>query len=415
MQPPAAAQDREPVASPRLRALAAAVEAGDAHALDDFWREVGRVGAPLVEEHASPDRNVVTFVYRGGTATRSVRLSSRLNSLLVQGIEPDIEALGQLERLAGTDVWHLSFVVRRDLRVSYRFEVLESAADGTTVETLDPLNRRVYRPDRDALRASLLELPGAPSQPWHERTEELGTWRQFKVADGRGDGTDVFAYLPADFDRRRARAYPVLIGLDSYSFGIGMPGALILDHLIATRVIPPTVMLAANVPAGQGLDQMERTAQYVADHLLPELRDELNLSADATHVVIAGTSRRGLIAAYTAFSRPQSVANVVSLSGSFYWKPDGEVEYEWLTHRFATEDMRPLRLFMAAGSLETVVTPTNRGHYMVASNRHLRDVLLARGYDLTYWEFTGVHSDLNWQDGLARGLTTLLGPPAPRR
>lgn len=70
--------------------------------------------------------------------------------------------------------------------------------------------------------------------------------------------------------------------------------------------------------------------------------------------------------------------------------------------------MPPLRQFIAAGSLETVVTPTNRGHYMVASNRHLRDVLLARGYDLTYWEFTGVHSDLNWQDRLARGLTTLL-------
>jgi enterochelin esterase-like enzyme len=324
-----AAQDRETMASPRLRALAAAVEAGEARALEDFWREVGRVGAPLVEEHASPERSIVTFVYRGGTATRSVRLSSGLNSLLVQGIEPDFEALGQMERLAGTDVWHLSFVVRLDLRVSYRFEVLDGAGDSTSVETLDPLNPRVYRRDREALRASLLELPGAPLQPWHERDEELGTWRRFKVVDGQGQENDVFAYLPGGFDRRRPQAYPVLIGLDSYSFGIGMPGALILDHLIETRVIPPTVMLAANVPAGQGLDQMERTAEYVAGHLLPELREELNLSVDPARVVIAGTSRRGLIAAYTAFARSESVGNVLSLSGSFYWKPDGEVEYEW--------------------------------------------------------------------------------------
>lgn len=407
------AQDRQAPASPAIRALASALAGSGPKALDDFWGDVARNGAPLVEPHRSRDSSLVTFVYRGGPAVRSVRLSSGLNALLIERIEPDLQAIGRMQRLAGTDLWHLSLVVGRNLRVSYRFDVATS--EDTSQEVLDPLNQRVYRPDREALRASLLELPGAPPQPWHERDEELGTWRQRKMVDMRGRENDVFVYLPAGFDPQRAEPYPVLVGLDSYSFGIGMPGALLMDHLIATKAIPPTVMLAANLPGGSGLDQMDVSAEYVAERLLPQLRAELNLTSDPRRVVIAGTSRRGLIATYTAFARPQAVGNVLALSGSFYWKPEGETEYEWLTHRFATEEIRPLRLFLAVGNLETVVTATNRGHYMLGTNRHLRDVLLARGYDLEYWEFAGAHSDLSWQDALARGLVALLGGDAARR
>ena len=71
---------------------------------------------------------------------------------------------------------------------------------------------------------------------------------------------------------------------------------------------------------------------------------------------------------------------------------------------------RPVQLYVAAGELETVVTPGNAGHYMVATNRHFRNVLLAAGYRFTYRELNGVHSELNWQDGLAEGLIRLIGP-----
>ena len=408
------AQDQQALASPTLRALAAAVDARGTEALADFWREVERIGSPLVEK-TSQDSVLLSFVYRDGPGVQSVRLSSGLNSLLVEGIGPDFRTMGGMRRLSGTDIWYLSFGVPRDVRASYRFEVADTTSDGTLTEVLDPFNPRVYRPDRAALRASLVEMPGAPAQPWHERGKELGTWRQRKVVDMQGRENDVFVYLPAGFDAQRTEPYPVLVGLDSYSFGVGMPGALIMDHLIATNAIPPTVMLAANLPAGGGLAQMNMTAEYVADRLLPTLRTELNLTSDPRRVVVSGTSLRGLIATYTAFERPDAAGNVLSLSGSFYWKPDGQSAYEWLTHRFATEEMKPVRLFVAVGTLETVVTRTNRGHYMLATNRHLRDVLLARGYQLDYWEFAGAHTDLSWQDGLARGMVSLIGDGSPRR
>ena len=41
-------------------------------------------------------------------------------------------------------------------------------------------------------------------------------------------------------------------------------------------------------------------------------------------------------------------------------------------------------------------------------NRHLRDVLLAKGYDVIYREVGGGHDFVHWRAMLADGLMTLL-------
>jgi uncharacterized protein (TIGR03067 family) len=44
-------------------------------------------------------------------------------------------------------------------------------------------------------------------------------------------------------------------------------------------------------------------------------------------------------------------------------------------------------------------------------SRHLRDVLLAKDYEVHYQEFAGGHDFLNWRGSLAEGLLVLLGTP----
>jgi enterochelin esterase-like enzyme len=53
---------------------------------------------------------------------------------------------------------------------------------------------------------------------------------------------------------------------------------------------------------------------------------------------------------------------------------------------------------------------------MVSVARHLRDALLARGYDVAgYRERAGGHDFVNWRQALPDALIALLGPPATRR
>jgi enterochelin esterase family protein len=50
------------------------------------------------------------------------------------------------------------------------------------------------------------------------------------------------------------------------------------------------------------------------------------------------------------------------------------------------------------------------GGNIIETSRHLRDVLIAKGYPLTYREFAGDHDRINWRGSLADGLIALLAP-----
>ena len=43
------------------------------------------------------------------------------------------------------------------------------------------------------------------------------------------------------------------------------------------------------------------------------------------------------------------------------------------------------------------------------TNRHLRDVLIAKGYSVQYQEFNGNHTYVNWRGSFGDGLVSLIG------
>ena len=69
-----------------------------------------------------------------------------------------------------------------------------------------------------------------------------------------------------------------------------------------------------------------------------------------------------------------------------------------------------LRFHLEAGLLEG--RPRPEGPSLLEANRHLRDVLQAKGYAVEYREFNGGHSVLSWRDALADGLLSLLATPS---
>jgi enterochelin esterase-like enzyme len=376
-----------------------------------FWSKVRQTGTPLVEPSSRDNYQLVTFVFRGGDDVERVRLDAPFNGLFVKTIAVDHMSLGQLTRLAGTDVWYISADIPADLRAPYAFAVAMRGA-GKTVQALDSLNPRAYAPGTRFAR-SLLELARAPTQPWRAISPR-GQWIELTVESvAIGGSRPIHVYLPPSYDPNRAEPYPVLVGMDAVTFRAPLiPVDRILDYLASQKRIPETVLIL-NPDVGpigdtRGYDPV---VTFVVDEVLAAVRRRVRISNRPHDAVVTGTSRRGLVSSYVAFARPDAVGKVLSLSGSYYWRPGGSAEFEWLPRLYAASERRPIRLYVAAGSLETVVTDANRGHYLLATNRHMRDVLMARQYDFQYVEPAGVHSEVNWEDQLAAGLAWLWSRP----
>ena len=78
-----------------------------------------------------------------------------------------------------------------------------------------------------------------------------------------------------------------------------------------------------------------------------------------------------------------------------------------MAKEFLASPKLPLRFYLAAGTFE--VDHEGGGGEILESTRHLRDVLLAKGYQVHYEQFVGGHDGLSWRGALADGLINLLG------
>jgi len=155
-------------------------------------------------------------------------------------------------------------------------------------------------------------------------------------------------------------------------------------------------------------------ADFLAKELVPWVRQNYRVTADPNRTIIAGSSLGGLAASFTALRHPAIFGNVLSQSGVYSASPTNEnsenwEESEWLTRQFVTSPKLPVRFYLEAGLLESVLKPGLGTVSSLAANRHLRDVLVAKGYTVHYREFNGGHDYVNWRGTLADGLLLLIG------
>ncbi len=150
--------------------------------------------------------------------------------------------------------------------------------------------------------------------------------------------------------------------------------------------------------------------QFLAEELMPVVRQRKPGTSDASRVVVGGSSSGGLAAVYAALERPEVFGNVLSQSGAFWMPRDvsDPVQREfippktWLVDEFIERSPIPIRFWMEVSQFESAAK-------MLGPNRQLRDVLRAKGYSVTYRELFYGHDYLHWRDSLAEGLICLLG------
>lgn len=366
-------------------------------ALTDFWQEVTN-HSPLVEQDPHDDRLcLITFLWHGDSETKWIGLLGGFRGQGESGFQ----------RFRETDLWYVTQRFPRDARFGY---ALNDSGKGYGK---DPLN-----PQWIAGR-SVVELPGAPPEPWIRPIPGVAKGIvSHKSVHSSGLNADrpVGVYTPAGFNPR-GRPYDLLIVFDGEDYGDKsdalVPTPVILDNLIGSLKIPPVVAILVDNLEDRGGDLLcsARFEDFLANELVPWAETNYHTSNDPERVTVIGASYGGLSAACTGYRHSDVFGNVLSLSGTFSYFPgwnldttDFGVNTNWVAQQFSSAPKLPIRFFLSVGRFEGGPVWS-----LLRENRRLRDVLLAKGYQVRYWEYSGNHDALTWRDSLADGLIDLLG------
>jgi enterochelin esterase-like enzyme len=414
--------------SPRLVGLVKALDGGEAHAIEKFWKEV-QDHAPLVEPVTdTPHVSWVTFLFRGDVTTRAVQMWGG-----PAGTFGGNDGRGtSLSRLRGTDLWYRTVRMPNDARIVYGFlanlscklpddvNARQKLVDAATAA--DGLNPH-FHTTGNALRVdSIVELPEAPSQPYIV-VPPPGAPRG-KVTDHKIESDilkqvrEYSIYTPPGYDKKAGAVgrLPLVIMFDgdAYREDDAIPGPTIIDNLIGASQIPPIIV--AFVDQRDRMKELNGStdfAAFIAKELVPKIRGEFHATADAKQTTIGGLSLGGQMACYCALNHPDVFGNVISQSGAFWLDPEpydsprlrpngSEVHSARVIEMFVKATKVPVRFYLEAGRFES-----NLNFDLLAENRRFRDVLLAKGYEVTYSEFSGGHHAVNWRGTFSDALVAV--------
>ncbi|HZI48748.1 MAG TPA: alpha/beta hydrolase-fold protein, partial [Pyrinomonadaceae bacterium] len=411
------------IKSPTIRKLAADLAVGRRNSLEVFWRDL-QGKAPLIEPiPGNPSFMFVTFVWHGDAATKSVTMRGGPPTSLVEL---------PLSRLVDSDLWYRTVPLPRDARFTYylrvnapRTEVVYETAESFNDDyppRVDPLNPHTFE------GSSVLEMPNAPPQKWAVRQPNTpaGTISQARVNSRLlNEEREIDIYTPPGYNATGG-SYSLLIMFDAELYTtIDLP--ITLDNLISAKRIPPTVAVLVHNSAPfnrrRDLSCYPPFADFVATELMVWIQRHYRVRADARGHTIGGASLGGLTACYIGLRHSNVFGNVLSQSGSLGTSLDAvrsadkplsgmelalaesySTEPDWLIRQFMKSKRLPLHFYLEAQRYDVGLY----GADILAANRHLRDVLLLKGYRLTYREFNGGHDGYSQRGTVAGALLALL-------
>jgi enterochelin esterase-like enzyme len=399
-------------ASPRIAAFRREVERATPGREERFWKEVRSSGAPLIEPIGSePGFSLVTFLWQGNTGTRNV--------VIFDGVA-GFDAKDQMARLDGTNLWFKTYRVRNDAQFAYNLSPNDPLTSFDDVHGDDAMRDRLAMLEIDPLNphrcpttfgsygaeSSFVELPDAPKLVWNAPSTKRARGKVQTTAIESAilkRDKKLWVYTPKGFPKNHDR-YPLLVLFDGDRNVMWIP--TILDNLIAKKKTPPLVaiLIDDSQPSARRTELPCNLAfaDFLAKELVPWSAERYHTTRDAARTVVAGSSFGGLASVFAGLRHSEVFGNVIALSGSFWWKPEGEKEGQWLTRQLDASPKLPLRFYLEVGLMEGYSV-------QIEANEHMRDVLGAKHYVLSYSEYDGGHAFLNWSGGMARALLFLMG------
>ncbi|MFW5748536.1 MAG: alpha/beta hydrolase-fold protein [Chloroflexota bacterium] len=332
-----------------------------------------------------------TFIWQGETAPQLIADFNEWGST---------EAISMQETAPG--VWTYTRSFPADAYIEYRFIADPDEPDEFTP---DPLNAdRVISNGVGSYNHFFYMPEGGPS-PLRKRQRGVKRGRVTRhtletYGYIAGKERAIWLYQPPTTD-----PVPLLLVYDGNDYRSRAGLVNVVDNLIAQgRMRPVALAMVANKMTVRMTEYNsgEMIIAFVMRFVLPLARQKLNLIDAATRpgaYGVLGASMGGLMALYTAMRMPHIFGHVVSQSGAFLpFYDDAAPLYRVLIDTFTNQP--PLKIWLDVGRYE----------WLNQANQALQTLLQARGWDVTFHEFSAGHNYTAWANVLELALPTVFAP-----
>jgi len=382
----------------------------DPGAVEEFV--VSRKGkGPIIDSIKDDTQNVsVTYLYYGDENTSAVEIFGSTTA----GVGGT-----RMQRFLRTPLFFATETVPKDSRFSYGFTKTETRFVGPNkniqlsdeFDLPDPFNADGFNSN------SVLSLPAAPPQLYIAPSDLVphGTLTPTILkSKALNEDRAITIYTPPAYDAVKIAGLLIVFDGVTYDGSAAslVPTPTILDNLIAARKIRPTVAVYVNNMGQRNRDLggYAPFADFIATELIPWVRKNYRIEQGPDHVVLAGSSRGGVAASHCALLHSDVAGNVLSQSGAYFVNNDPNNSLPWpitpdagdVVLAYRKSPLMPIKFYMEVGRFDS-------SGNILGNNRELRDVLLLKGYSVSYHEFDGGHDYLWWRGSLSAGLIALLG------
>lgn len=389
------------------------IEKGNNVAISEFWDEIEKSGTPIIEEIDGDDENaLVTFIFKGNDDTENVLLF--ITYEYENSPEYKLDNY-KFQRLLDTNIWYKTSKQRNDIRFLYYFSVNDSLDDNwkgrwenLKQDNLCKNKLNFCNEDGKVDTRTYVLMPGANVHTWiRERAGgckgniELFRFKSTILNDERR----IWVYTPAGYSKEN-QPYGFLVLNDGQDY-LDISAKNVLDNLINDRKIPPIITVFIESLQEKRWNELQCNDNHVVfieKEIVTWVRQNYNVSDNPEKNIIGGISLGGLTASFIGLKCSHIFGNVLSQSGSYWYKWEERSDLEkrnWLEKQYNMCRKLNLKFYLDIGILDD--------EEMRSTNIEMRDTLLSKGYTVYYKEFKSGHDYLCWGETLAGGLISLIG------